>query len=75
MNDQLLIPCQRKVASVSLAQVLIMDFKITVHIHRSHGLDMVLYSTTDDLHSGTVSTYFFFYSSDTVNSVLPLRSA
>jgi hypothetical protein len=47
-----------------------MDFKITVHIHRSHGLDMVLYSTTDDLHSGTVSTYLLFYSSDTVKLVL-----
>lgn len=48
-----------------------MDSKITVHIRRSHGLDMVLYSTTDDLHSGTVSTFLLFHftilSSDTVN--------
>lgn len=57
--------------------VIIMDFKITVHVHRSHGLDMVLYSTTDGLHSRTVSSflilYFMILSSDTVN--LPLLVA
>lgn len=35
--------------------------KITVHIHRFHGLDLVLHWTMDDLHSWTVSTFLFFY--------------
>lgn len=60
---------------VSLAQVIITHLKITVHMHRFHGLDLILHWTMDDLHSWTVSTFLFFsftsrFSSDTV--YLPL---